>query len=47
VFALVNSKASHAVDLRAGSRFKLHTPWHVMAPAQPGKPLVVLGYFLS
>ncbi len=47
VFVLINSKAGHSVELKQGSRVKLHTPWHVMAPAQPGKPSVLLGYFLS
>jgi hypothetical protein len=47
VFVLVNSKAGHYVELRPGSRVRLHTPWHVMAPQQPGKPMVLLGYFMS
>lgn len=47
VFVLINSKAGHSVDLQQGSRVKLHTPWHVMAPPQAGKPLVLLGHFMS
>lgn len=47
VFVLVSSKAGHSVELRPGSRVRLHTPWHVMAPQQPGKPMVLLGYFMS
>lgn len=47
VFVLVNSKAGHSVELRQGSRVKLHTPWHVVAPQQAGKPMVLLGYFMS
>lgn len=47
VFVLVSSKAGHSVELRPGSRVRLHTPWHVMALQQPGKPMVLLGYFMS
>ena len=47
VFVLINSKAGHSVDLQQGSRVKLHTPWHVMAAAQPGNPMVLLGHFIS
>jgi hypothetical protein len=47
VFVLVSSKASHNVELRPGSRVKLHMPWHVLAPQEPGKPMVLLGYFMS
>jgi hypothetical protein len=47
VLVLVSSKASHNVELRPGSRVKLHTPWHLMLPQQPGKPMVLLGYFMS
>lgn len=47
VFVLINSKAGHSVDLQQGSRVKLHTPWHVMAAAQPGNLMVLLGHFIS
>lgn len=48
VYVFVSSKASHSVELQAGSRVRLHPPWHIVKQQQqPGAPMVLLGHFLT
>jgi hypothetical protein len=46
VALLLQSKASHALDLAPGRRLAVHPPWHEVEVPGPGPP-VVLAHLVS